>query len=173
VIRLPVPDLPAIPAVELRPATWADDRPALQSVRRSVFVQEQGIPESEEWDDIDPVARHVLAVTPDCDAIGTGRLEPTGKVGRVAVLPRHRGAGVGRLIMRHLVNQATELGFTRVYLHAQTAAAGFYERLGFRADGPAFDEVGIPHVRMSLGITAGNGHQTGHHGHEEHPLDAR
>ena len=165
--------MPAVPDVELCPATWDDDRPALQSVRQSVFIEEQGIPAADEWDDIDPVARHVLVVTKNRDAVGTGRLEPTGKIGRVAVLPQYRGTGVGSLIMGHLVNHATELGFTRVYLHAQTAAAGFYERLGFRADGPAFDEVGIPHVRMSLGITAGNGHQTGHHGHEEHPLDAR
>jgi predicted GNAT family N-acyltransferase len=75
--------------------------------------------------------------------------------------------------MGHLVNQATESGFTSVYLHAQAVAAGFYERLGFRAVGPVFDEVGIPHVRMSLGIKRKDGHEAGRHGHEEHPLVAR
>ena len=163
----------ATPAVALRAATWSDDRPALQSVRRRVFIEEQGIPESEEWDALDPVARHVLAVAKNRDVVGTGRLEPTGKIGRVAVLPQYRGTGVGSLIMGHLVNQATELGCTRVYLHAQTAAEGFYRRLGFRAEGPAFDEVGIPHVRMSLGIKGSNGNEVGRHGFEEHPLDAR
>jgi predicted GNAT family N-acyltransferase len=165
--------VPPVPGIELRPATWEDDRTALQCVRRSVFIEEQGIPESEEWDDVDRAARHVLAVTENRDAVGTGRLEPTGKIGRVAVLPQYRGTGVGSLIMGHLVNHATELGFTRVYLHAQAAAAGFYERLGFRAEGPEFDEVGIPHVRMTLGIAARNGNEAGRHGHEEHPLDAR
>jgi len=165
--------MPAEPAVELRPATWAADGAALQSVRRSVFIEEQGIPESDEWDDIDPVARHVLVVAGNRDAIGTGRLEPTGKIGRVAVLPQYRGTGVGSLIMGHLVNHATELGFTRVYLHAQTAAEGFYTRLGFRAEGPVFDECGIPHVRMTLGTAGQNGIEAGHRGHEEHPLDAR
>jgi predicted GNAT family N-acyltransferase len=165
--------VPPGPDVVLCPATWADDRAALQAVRRSVFIEEQAIPESEEWDDVDPVARHVLALTRNRDAVGTGRLEPTGKIGRVAVLPQYRGSGVGSLIMGHLVNQATESGFTSVYLHAQAAAAGFYERLGFRAVGPAFDEVGIPHVRMSLGIKRKDGHEAGRHGHEEHPLDAR
>lgn len=165
--------MPALPDVELRPATWVDDRLALQAVRRKVFIAEQGIPESDEWDDVDPLARHVLIVARNRDAVGTGRLEPTGKIGRVAVLPQYRGSGVGSLIMGHLVNQATELGFTRVYLHAQTSAAGFYARLGFRAEGPAFDECGIPHVRMTLGITGQNGIEAGSHGHEEHPLDAR
>jgi predicted GNAT family N-acyltransferase len=165
--------MPAAPAVELRPATWADDREALQSVRRRVFIEEQGIPESEEWDDIDPVARHVLAFAKNRDAIGTGRLEPTGKIGRVAVLPQFRGAGVGRRIMIHLVNHATESGFTKVYLHAQAAAEGFYARLGFRAEGPVFDECGIPHLRMTLGIAGQDGIEAGRRGHEEHPLDAR
>ena len=165
--------MPARPEVVLHPATWADDRAALQAVRRSVFIEEQAIPESEEWDDVDPVARHVLALTKNRDAVGTGRLEPTGKIGRVAVLPQYRGSGVGSLIMGHLVNQATESGFTSVYLHAQAAAAGFYERLGFRAVGPVFDEVGIPHVRMSLGIKRKDGHEAGRHEHEEHPLVAR
>jgi len=159
--------------VELQPATWSRDRDALQAVRRSVFIEEQRIPESDEWDDIDPVARHVLVVTKNRDPIGTGRLEPTGKIGRVAVLPQYRGTGIGRLIMHHLVNHATELGFTKVYLHAQTAAEGFYARLGFRAAGPVFDECGIPHVRMSLGITGKDGIEAGRRGHEEHPLDAR
>ena len=165
--------MPETSAIELRPATWADDREALQSVRRRVFVEEQGIPESEEWDDVDPVARHVLVLAKNREPVGTGRLEPTGKIGRVAVLPQYRGTGVGSLIMGHLVNQATESGFTRVYLHAQTTAAGFYRRLGFRAEGPAFDECGIPHVRMSLGIKRRNGNELGRHGQEEHPLDAR
>jgi len=159
--------------LELRPANWSADRAALQSVRRRVFVEEQGIPESEEWDDVDPVAVHVLVLAGNRDAVGTGRLEPTGKIGRVAVLPQYRGAGVGNLIMVQLVNQATESGFTRVYLHAQTAAQGFYERLGFRAEGPVFDEVGIPHVRMCLGIEREDGYEAGRHGHEGNPLVAR
>jgi predicted GNAT family N-acyltransferase len=165
--------MPDATAVELRPASWAGDLAALQAVRRRVFIEEQRIPESEEWDDVDPLARHVLAVTKNRDAVGTGRLEPTGKIGRVAVLPQYRGTGVGSLIMRHLVNQATESGFTRVYLHAQVSAQGFYERLGFTADGPAFDEVGIPHVRMSLGIERQDGNEVGRQRHEEHPHDAR
>ena len=33
--------------------------------------------------------------TPKRDAVGTARLEPTGKIGRVAVLPQYRGTGTG------------------------------------------------------------------------------
>jgi len=161
------------PGVTLRPATWQKDAESLKFVRRRVFVEEQSVPEAEEWDTADPTARHVLAVVGGRDPVGTGRLESCGKIGRVAVLLEWRGAGIGAEIVRHLVNQATELGVESVYLHAQTAAAGFYRRLGFRAEGPEFDEVGIPHVRMRLGTERDDGNETGRHQHEEHPLDAR
>ena len=144
-------------SVAVRPASWQHDRDCLQQVRRRVFIEEQGVPEHEEWDAADPVAWHVLAIDGPRDAVGTGRLEPCGKIGRVAVLERHRGRGVGQAIMRCLVNHATVSGLEAVYLHAQTAAADFYRRLGFRAEGPVFDEVGIPHVRMRLEIEQRDG----------------
>ena len=163
------------PALEftLRPATWAADRAGIEAVRRAVFIVEQGVPEQDEWDAADPASRHVLAHGPKRDAVGTGRLEPTGKIGRVAVLPQYRGSGVGSAIVGHLVNLARELGLTRVHLHAQTAALGFYERLGFRAAGPEFDEVGIPHRRMSLVIEQADAKQAGSHRPAQDPLDAR
>lgn len=165
--------MPAPLEFTLQPASWAGDRAAIEAVRRAVFIVEQGVPEDEEWDAADPTCRHVLALGPKRDAVGTGRLEPTGKIGRVAVLQQYRGGGVGGAIVSHLVNLATGLGLTRVYLHAQTTALGFYERLGFRAEGPEFDEVGIPHRRMSLGIEQRDEQQAGPHGHPQHPVDAR
>lgn len=160
------------PRFTVRRASWQADRAPLQRVRRLVFIDEQGVSEEDEWDTADPAAWHVLAVDEKCDAVGTGRLESGGKIGRVAVLRQCRGLGIGEAIMRCLVNQATELGFEAVYLHAQTAAAGFYRRLGFRAEGPVFDEVGIPHVRMRLGIERREGREAGRPGHEQRALDA-
>jgi predicted GNAT family N-acyltransferase len=159
--------------IALLPARWDRDRPQLEAVRRRVFIEEQGVPEAEEWDAADPDSRHVLAVAGKRDVVGTGRLEPTGKIGRVAVLPQYRGIGVGSAIVGHLVNQATELGLTQVYLHAQATAVGFYERLGFRAEGPEFDEVGIPHRRMRRGIGREHEHESGRGWQPEHPDDAR
>lgn len=156
--------------VVLRPACWEQDRAALERVRRCVFVEEQGVSEADEWDAADRDACHVLAEDSNRDAVGTGRLDATGKIGRIAVLPPHRGRGLGSAIVRHLVNQATELGLARVYLHAQAAATGFYERLGFRAEGPVFDEVGIPHVRMNLGIERTDEHGAERDGQQEDPL---
>jgi len=160
-------------SIIVRPATWQDDREDLMSVRRRVFVEEQGIPESEEMDEADPACRHALAFAAGGELAGTGRLAPSGKIGRIAVLPPYRRAGTGSAIVAHLVNQATELGLPQVYLHAQADSVSFYERLGFRAEGPTFDEVGIPHRRMRRGTTQKDGRQAGLQPIAEHPLDAR
>ena len=124
------------------------DREALQQVRRVVFIVEQQVPEQEEWDSADPTSLHALALRAKRDAVGTGRLEPTGKIGRLAVLKEHRGLGVGEGLLEWLVGQARRQGLETVYLHAQVHALQFYLRHGFVPQGPEFDEVGIPHQRM-------------------------
>jgi predicted GNAT family N-acyltransferase len=160
----------------VRLASWEHDRLQIQRVRRSVFIEEQQIAERDEWDELDPVIAHVLAFEPTAagkrDAVGTGRLEPTGKIGRVAVLPQYRGTGAGVAVMRRLMDLAAERGFQEVYLNAQVSAAGFYERLGFRADGPEFDEVGIPHQRMRRAVGKRDGTKAGPDGDAQNPLDS-
>ena len=165
-------DAPGTGSPELVPATWQHDRDELMLVRRAVFVIEQGIAESEEIDEYDPLCRHVV-VRIDGRTVGTGRLAPSGKIGRIAVLPDHRGRGIGQAVVAHLVNQATELGLAQVYLHAQADSVGFYERLGFKGEGPVFDEVGIPHRRMRRGIEPQDGIAPGRQRNAEHPHDAR
>ena len=163
------------PPTDIRvvPARWDGDRAGIEAVRRSVFILEQGVPEHEEWDATDPVSRHVLAVTPKRDAVGTARLEPAGKIARVAVLPQYRGTGIGGAMVGHLVDLARTLGLTQVHLNSQTSAIGFYARMGFQAVGPEFVEVGIPHRRMVLQIGHRDEEQTERHRDTEHPHDRR
>jgi predicted GNAT family N-acyltransferase len=159
--------------IGLRTASWDADRAGIEAVRYRVFALEQGVPEHEEWDDADPVSRHVLAVTPKRDAVGTARLEPAGKIGRVAVLPQYRGTGIGGAMVSHLVDLARTLGLTQVHLNSQSSAIGFYARLGFRAEGPEFVEVGIPHRRMVLQIGHRDEEQAERHRDTEHSDDRR
>lgn len=110
--------------------------------------------------------------TPKRDAVGTARLEPAGKIGRVAVLPQYRGTGIGGAMVGHLVDLARTLGLTQVPLNSQTSAIGFYARLGFQAEGSEFLEVGIPHRRTYLRF----GHdeeQAQRHRDTEHPHHRR
>jgi len=128
-------------------ASWEADRPVLQRIRRAVFIEEQKMQESDEWDDDDAVSVHVLARL-NREPVGTGRLNPAGKIGRIAVFSGLRGRGVGATILRHLIEEARRRGIRNPYLHAQVRALPFYEKLGFRSEGDEFDEAGILHVRM-------------------------
>ena len=127
--------------------TWGTDRSALRRIRREVFIDEQQVPESEEWDDDDPVSVHALA-TLNREPVGTGRLNPAGKIGRIAVVAGMRGRGIGATILRLLLQEAYHRGLREPYLHAQLQAVPFYGKFGFTSEGEVFDEAGIPHVRM-------------------------
>jgi len=75
------------------------DLTSIHEVRRQVFIIEQGIPAHLEWDGQDSSCHHVLATDPRQAAIGTGRLDPRGRIGRMAVLPDWRSHGVGRELL--------------------------------------------------------------------------
>ena len=136
----------------IRSASWQADRARLEFVRRRVFIIEQKIPESEEWDDADENSSHVLAFSEKRDVVGTGRLEPTGKIARLAVLGEYRGQGVGSAMLIRLVEEARQRGFDQVYLHAQMHALNVYKKFGFVSDKEIFSEGGIPHVLARLDL---------------------
>jgi len=106
------------------------------------------VPLELEWDELDPKCRHVLARDDAHRPIGTGRLTPEHKIGRMAVLKEWRGRGVGEALLLALIEQARELGVPEVSLHAQVDAIGFYEKLGYRVCSDEFQEVTIPHFEM-------------------------
>jgi predicted GNAT family N-acyltransferase len=119
-------------------------------VRRLVFIEEQSVPENEEWDGIDPIATHILAVADDGPA-GTLRCHPDGRwwhVGRVAVVPRHRGKGVAQRMLGAALDLARTSGFARSSLNAQSDKMGLYAKFGYTAVGGEFLDANIPHFRM-------------------------
>lgn len=130
--------------------SWATDAPALQLVRRTVFIEEQRVPESLEWDDLDPRCEHALARDSAGAPIGCARLLPDGHIGRVAVVAPWRGRGVGDALLTRLIARARMRGDARVRLNAQTQAMPFYARHGFVPEGAPFEEAGIPHQAMTL-----------------------
>jgi predicted GNAT family N-acyltransferase len=130
------------------PADFATDLADLRLVRETVFVHEQNVPLEEEWDALDPQCRHVLARDLQRRPIGTGRLTPEKKIGRMAVLREWRGRGVGDALLVALMDQARALGWVEVSLHAQVSAEAFYARHGFEPYGPRFEEADIEHQAM-------------------------
>lgn len=130
------------------PADYRVDFADLRAVREPVFIVEQQVPVEEEWDELDPQCRHVIARDADNRPIGTGRLTPERKIGRMAVLAEWRGKGVGGAILEALMDEARALGWPEVTLNAQTHAIPFYASYGFEAFGEAFMEANIPHRAM-------------------------
>lgn len=133
--------------------TEAELKLALE-VRRSVFVEEQRVPPELEIDEFDALgvdAVHVLVLL-DARVVGAGRLRLTeadqGKLERVAVLAQFRKRGIGHALTLYLEDVARVRGLRRLHLHAQAAALGFWQRLGYRAHGERFFEAGIEHQAM-------------------------
>ena len=133
--------------------TVTRDIATCRALRRTVFIEEQGVSEADEVDDKDDEAIHLLARL-NGRPVGSARLlvlGDTGKIGRVCVLADQRGTGLGAALMRAAVERFRQVpGVKTVKLGAQTHALGFYERLGFTAHGPEFDDAGIPHREMVL-----------------------
>lgn len=131
--------------------TWETLGQAASEIRRKVFIDEQKVPQEEEWDGLDPQCQHFLAML-DGQPVGTARLLPYAHIGRVAVLADARGTGIGVLLMQAAIEGARHAGHTQVALSAQVHALAFYERLGFVAHGDEFLDAGIPHREMALSL---------------------
>lgn len=129
-----------------------EDLAACHALRREIFIDEQGIVEAEEWDDLDAGATHLLAQVAD-QPVGTARLLIEGKVGRigrVCVVRSQRGTGLGAALVQAGIDQLAARGdVTSVALGAQVYAIGFYQKLGFAVCGPVYDDGGIPHQEMA------------------------
>ena len=125
------------------------------SVRRIVFIQEQGVSETEEIDGLDTEALHILAVV-DGVLMGTARLIIDGsiaKIGRVCVLSEQRGTGLGAAIMRKALEVCkSQKTVNRALLGSQIHALKFYEQLGFTAFGPIYLDAGIEHRDMEIAL---------------------
>ena len=133
---------------QVTPIDYATGLAELRAVRETVFVQEQQVPLEEEWDALDPLCRHVIARDQYGQPIGTGRLTPEHKIGRMAVLAEWRGYGVGDAMLAALLEEARDQGWPVVSLHAQVSAEAFYARQGFIPHGQRFHEAGIEHQAM-------------------------
>jgi GNAT superfamily N-acetyltransferase len=64
-------------------------------------------------------------------AAGMASAGQWGYVGNVFVLPQHRNARIGELLMEHIVDWAGEHGLEHLRLAPSPRSVPFYERLGF------------------------------------------
>ncbi len=143
--------------LSLQTGRWSALGTAAAGVRRTVLVQEMGLPPvlQESADDLDAV--HVVASNQLGMALATGRIsrEANGsaRLGRIAVVQSMRGAGLGRQVVQALLRVAAGRGDREVVLSAQSGAAGLYAALGFQNASAPYMESCLEHVDMHLDLT--------------------
>ena len=122
-------------------------------IRKRVFVEEQGFCDFP--DESDRAALHILIRDGDV-AIACARLLPLNEkeylVGRIAVLRERRGEGLGRLVVESAETVARERGASRLVIHAQKQAAGFYFAIGYSQFGDEDEVEGRAHLWMEKAL---------------------
>jgi predicted GNAT family N-acyltransferase len=136
-------------SIQIQLITTSDMLQQAFNIRREVFVIEQMVSETEEYDQED-ISTHFIAMY-DGLPVGTARYRttPNGiKLERFAILKSFRSRGVGSAILQHMLNELSTFEGL-IYLHAQLTAMGLYSKFGFEAIGEQFDEAGIQHYKMT------------------------
>lgn len=132
-----------------------EDRERAFTVRKTVFVEEQGVPLHLEIDEYDATAIHFIVNDGD-KTIAAARLREVapqfGKVERVCVLQEYRGKRLGVLIMNTVEEYARNIPWKKLKLHAQSYAVPFYEKIGYDVTSPEFIDANMPHRAMEKNI---------------------
>ncbi len=139
--------------------TLDEDLKKAFQIRKAVFVEEQGVPLEDEFDEFDILngcSEHILVYYNE-QPVGTGRvrmLDGFSKLERICILEPYRKFGLGKVIIRALEEIAEKKGVSQVKLHGQTQAEGFYKKLGYQVSSSVFMEDGIPHILMVKAVSA-------------------
>lgn len=124
-------------------------------IRKEVFVIEQKVNATDEYDEYEDSSVHFLAKFNNIP-VGTARwrfTEKGVKLERFAVLKEARGKGVGQALVESVLADISTHPKTDSkikYLHAQLKAVSLYKKFGFRKVGGIFDECNILHFKMEL-----------------------
>ena len=121
--------------------------------RTEIFLLEQHII-CQDFDRVDYEALHCF-LEEDGKVLAYLRAFTAGegiaKVGRVLSITHNQGCGTV-LMTGALPHIREKLGVSKVIVHAQKTAQGFYEKLGFAVTSPDYLEEGILHVTMELAL---------------------
>ncbi|NMP37819.1 MAG: GNAT family N-acetyltransferase [Clostridiales bacterium] len=126
-------------------------------IRREVFVREQGIPETLEFDALDKISEHYVLYD-GAEPVGCARLTDLGngefKLGRIAVSESRRKMKLGSRIMGALILRAKEKGARLLHISAQSYAVPFYEKFAFATCSTEYQNPGEPpHIDMQRDLT--------------------
>ncbi|KMT23163.1 GNAT family N-acetyltransferase [Clostridium cylindrosporum] len=128
---------------------------SIARVRANVFILEQNILDEEDLDGIDLDAYHVFLKDEDiiayCRILKPGAAYKDASIGRVLVAKEHRKKGIAEKMMIEAVKFIfEEMNENSITISAQEYVSRLYESIGFVKIGEVYDEVGIPHIKMTL-----------------------
>lgn len=123
---------------------WESDRAALLAHPDAIEMPLQAV-----------LDQQVRVVESDGVVVGFSVVIPTGdgagELDGLFVLPEHMGSGLGRVLVEDAVTLAREHGLIQLDVIANPNALGFYERLGFVANGEAETRFRTaPRLRLDL-----------------------
>lgn len=121
--------------MEIMRATEEWQRAGAYSVRIEGMNRQHHISLREEFDEHDRDGTNYIVLLDDGYPVATARFyedtSDTVIIGRVVVLPDHRGRGLGQLVVSEAEKWAFELGYKQIIVDSRLEAVGFYEKLGF------------------------------------------
>ena len=136
----------------IKAKTEADKKKAF-AIREEVFVLEQEVAASEEFDEFEEESHHFVALDDNEEPIGSARwrfTEKGVKMERFTAKANQRGKGIGSALVQAVLDDIATLAEkgTFLYMHAQLPAVPLYLKFGFEKKGDQFDECGIMHYLM-------------------------
>lgn len=133
----------ALPDISFLMRNWSSARQEIISLRKRVFMDEQGLPLNflRHRDDAERV--HVLIYEHRSgQAIATGCIHRDGHIGRIAILEPWRTPMLGEALVAYLINVGRALSLDSVWLNAPTESLTWFQRRPFEAKGEEFSYCG-------------------------------
>ncbi len=128
---------------------------AAVGLRRAVLRAPLGLDFTPEQLNAEAVDTHFVAVDGD-GLIGAVVMTPysatTVKLRQMAVSPVAQGRGIGAALLKAFEAHARANGLSGITLAARVTAQGFYTANGYVAEGDVFEEVTVPHIRMTKAL---------------------
>ncbi len=138
-------------AISIRRVSTAEELQQAQEIRVRVFEEEQGFPHEVNIDGVDRAASHVLVFDGEVP-VATARLtvvaEGEGMIARIAVLPSHRGKGLGRHLVQELETMGRNDGLHTLCLEPHAHLEDFYHALGYERIAGSVNVAGYRLIKM-------------------------
>ncbi|MDR2760333.1 MAG: GNAT family N-acetyltransferase [Rickettsiales bacterium] len=127
-------------------------------MRKSVFIEEQGISPEDEFDghdfDLDEIHYVVYKGEKPAATMRVWVKENCLNLQRFSVLKEYRGGGIASNLLQLVIRDAFTFppNIKEIEFHAQAYLKDFYKKFGFEIKGEEFEEVGIRHIEMNAKI---------------------